>query len=388
MQKDKRLHSDIEVSPRRKRYANRKRLTDIGMSLNPDSKNIRVAIYVRVSKEEQVEGHSLDAQRNVCVEFAQKRGWGVMEIYEDPGFSAKDIQRPAFQKLMKDVENGNFDVVMVHKLDRFSRSISDTLASFKFMDENKVAFTSATENFDFSTAQGRLFFNMMTVFAQWYLENLSAESVKGKKELFNKGLHNGAPPFGYIKNKEAKKIEIVQEEADAVRVAFDLAAAGAHTHRMIADILDRDFKTRRGRHWSKDTVANMLRNEFYYGMVSFRDKIRPGVHDAIITKELFDKAQLVTRDRSTGNRRYVFPQHSKKGKPTMGTKYYILQRIIRCDACERYLRIQSSPTHKYYKEVSAERGLECALAAKSVSMKKMDQKVVELLGALRLPPNW
>ena len=117
---------------------------------------------------------SLGAQRNVCLEIAQKRGWNVVNIYEDPGFSAKDVKRPAFQRMMLDAENNLFDVVLVHKLDRFSRSIADTLSSFKHLDDHKVAFTSATENFDFSSAQGRLFFNMMTVFAQWYLENLSA----------------------------------------------------------------------------------------------------------------------------------------------------------------------------------------------------------------------
>ena len=388
MEKDKTTKSDIEISPRRKRYAHRKRLTDVGTALNPNQENVRVAIYVRVSKEEQVEGHSLDAQKSVCNEFAKKRGWKVKEIFEDPGFSAKDVKRPAFQKLMKDAGDDLFDVVLVHKLDRFSRSIGDTLSSFKHLDDNKVAFTSATENFDFSSAQGRLFFNMMTVFAQWYLENLSAESVKGKKELFNKGLHNGAPPFGYIKNKETKKIEIVPEEAEAVKMSFELAAAGSYTHRMIADILDRKFKTRRGRHWSKDTLTNMLRNEFYYGMVSFRDKIRPGVHEPIISKDLFEKAQMVTRDRFTGKRSFVFPQHSKKGKPTVGTKYYMLQRIIRCEACDRALRIQSSQTHKYYKEVSAERGLECKLAAKSVNMHRMDEKVIKALSALCLPTGW
>ena len=388
MQKDKNPNSDNEISPRRKRYSNRKRLTDVGTALKTDQKNIRAVIYTRVSKEEQVEGHSLDAQRNVCDEIAGKRGWKLVEVYEDPGFSAKDVKRPAFQKMMADAENDHFDVVLVHKLDRFSRSIGDTLTAFKHLDDCKVAFTSATENFDFSSAQGRMFFNMMTVFAQWYLENLSAESVKGKRELFNKGLHNGAPPFGYIKNKEAKKIEIVPEESEAVKTAFELAASGTYTHRMIAEILNRKFKTRRGRNWSKDTVTNMLRNEFYYGMVSFRDMIRPGLHGPVITKELFDKAQLITRDRFTGHRRYIVPQHSKKGKPTVGTKYYMLQRIIRCDCCDRYLRIQSSPTHKYYKEVSAERGLECKLAAKSVSMERMDQNIIQALSALRLPKDW
>ncbi len=388
MPNDKNAHSDIEISPRRKRYANRKRLSEVGTALNSSQKDIRAAIYTRVSKEEQVEGHSLGAQRNVCLEFAQKRGWNVVNIYEDPGFSAKDVKRPAFQRMMLDAENNFFDVVLVHKLDRFSRSIADTLSSFKRLDDHKVAFTSATENFDFSSAQGRLFFNMMTVFAQWYLENLSAESVKGKREMFNKGLHNGAAPFGYRKIQETKKIEIVPEEGEAVKMAFELAASDAYTHRMIAEILNRKFRTRRGRNWSKDTVTNMLRNEFYYGMVSFREMIRPGLHEPLITKELFVKAQTSTRNRFARNNKRVLPQHNKKGKPTVGTKYYMLQRIIRCEACDRYLRIQSSRQQKYYKEVSAERGLECKFSARSVQIRVMDRKVIEMLSTLRLPVDW
>ena len=84
MQKDKNPNSDIEISPRRKRYSNRKRLTDVGTALKTDQENIRAVIYTRVSKEEQVEGHSLDAQRNVGVELAGKRGWKLVDVYEDP----------------------------------------------------------------------------------------------------------------------------------------------------------------------------------------------------------------------------------------------------------------------------------------------------------------
>lgn len=175
----------------------------------------------------------------------------------------------------------------ITKADQCKQGLHD--GTLNGLIDHKVAFTSATENFDFSSAQGRLFFNMMTVFAQWHLENLSAESVKGKREMFNKGLHNGAAPFGYRKVKETKQIEIVPEEGEAVKMAFELAASDAYTHRMIAEILNRKFRTRRGRNWSKDTVTNMLRNEFYYGMVSFRDMIRPGLHEPIVTKELLSR---------------------------------------------------------------------------------------------------
>ena len=228
MNKVKALKSDVESGTKRKRYVRRKRLTDVGTAVDPDQENVRVAIYVRVSKEEQIEGHSLDAQRNTCIEFAQKRGWQVRDVYEDSGFSAKDVQRPAFKKMMTDAGEDLFDIVLVYKLDRFSRNFGDTLSSFKHLDDNKVAFTSVMENFDFSSAQGRSFLNTMSTIVQQYLENPSAEIEKGKKEIINKGLHNDDPPFGYIKNKETKKIEIVPEEAEAVKMLFELAAAIKH----------------------------------------------------------------------------------------------------------------------------------------------------------------
>lgn len=152
MRKDKTQKSDVEIGLRRNRYANRKRLTDVGTALSPNQKIVQVAIYVRAPKGEQVERHSLDAQRNACIEFAQQRGWQVRDVYEDLGFSARDAQRPAYMKMMTDAGNGLFDAVLVHKLDRFSRNIEDILSAFKYLDDNKVAFTSATENFYFPIA--------------------------------------------------------------------------------------------------------------------------------------------------------------------------------------------------------------------------------------------
>ena len=84
MQKDKNSNSDIEIGPRRKRCSNRKRLTDVGTALKIDREHIRAVIYTRVSKKKQVQGHSLDAQRNVCDEIARKRGWKLVDVYEDP----------------------------------------------------------------------------------------------------------------------------------------------------------------------------------------------------------------------------------------------------------------------------------------------------------------
>jgi len=387
---DRPLPHDAEVIPRRRHFANRKLLTDGVGTKNTNQEGLRVAVYSRVSSEEQVEGHSLDAQKNVCREVSERRGWIVVENYEDPGYSAKDDKRPAFKQMIADAQKDKFDVILVHKLDRFSRSIEQTLSYFRLLNEHGVVFASATENFDFTRPEGRLFFNMMAVFAQWYLENLSTESVKAKEELFRKGLHNGLAPFGYVKDKKSRRCEIVPDEAEQVKAAFELAATGNYTHRMIADLLNENYTTRRGRLFSKDTVIAMLRNEFYYGMVSYRENIRPGIHEPIITKELYEKSQEMTRSRASSKKGAILSQHNKNGPKRLERKYYLLQRIIRCDHCGRYLRIVPADHAKnhYYREVSAERGLTCDIAGKTIRMDLADNQVLEVLGKLQLPDDW
>ena len=385
---DRPLPEDAVASHHRKKASYRVGLSDGLNTLNTNQAGLRIAIYTRVSSEEQVEGHSLGAQKNICREFTERRKWVIVEYYEDAGFSAKDDRRPAFKRMIADAEQGLFDAILVHKLDRFSRSIEQTLSYFKRLNECEVVITSATENFDFTRPEGRLFFNMMAVFAQWYLENLSSESIKGHEELFRKGLHNGTAPFGYQKDKKARKLVVIPEEAEIVKAAFELSASGNYTHRMIADFLNTQFKTRKGRLFSKDTVTNMLRNEFYYGMVSLRENIRPGIHEPIITKELYDKSQEVTRDRMSTNKGRLMRQHKKDGSTTTTIRYYMLQRIICCDSCQRHLRIQTSNYYNYYKEVSLERGLECDHAGRSVRMNETNDNLLKLLSHIILPTDW
>ena len=383
---------DVKKSHFRRSAVNRPRLADSTVKID-ELEDVRVAIYVRVSKEDlENEGYSIEAQKSVCRQLCAERKWTVIEIYEEPGISAKDDKRPEFQRMIADSARGAFNTVLIHKLDRFSRNIDNTLHYFKVLAANNVVLVSATEKFDYASAQGRLFFRMMAVFAQWYLENLSAEAIKGKEEMFRQGRHNGAPPFGYLRNEKTRQIEIVPEEAEYVKMAFELAASGTYTHQMIADIFNKKFLTRKGNRWSKDTIQSMLHNEFYYGMVVHLDDVRPGQHTGIISQELYEKIREKSLMRARTPRNFLFKKHSHSGKPVVVTEeqpaYYLLQRILRCEACERPLRIQSTGTHRYYREVSAERGLSCTLEKKSIRMDLADQAVLELLGQLRLPEDW
>ena len=373
----------IGITSSRKRQKNRSRprpLMDGGSANKEYGPNTPVAIYTRVSTDEQAEkGLSLSAQQNACRKFADHREWTVVEVYEDPGYSGKNDKRPDFQNMLEGARQGTFKVVLIHKLDRFSRNIDSTLKNFRFLNDHDVTLASVTEEFDYSTPMGRMFFHMMAVFAQWYLENLSAETAKGKKERVRKGLHNGSLSFGYKSAGSREPAELVPDEAEATHGAFELYSTGEYSNRQIADYLNqKGFKTRRGRRWSKDAVREFLQNDFYCGVVSYKDEKWPGKHEPIIDKDLFNKCLSVRNKRSRRSKSY-----SSKPK-----RHYLLQRIIRCDRCGRHLRMQSTRMHFYYREASRDRGLICEHAGTSIRMDHADPQVLDILTKLRLPQNW
>lgn len=380
-------NAKVEYSRRRKRSLNRPRLMDGENTVNPDHlpKGTPVVIYVRVSSEEQVEGYSLSAQERFCREFAEKRHWEVVGVYSDPGHSGKNDRRPGFQKMIRDAEQHKFQAILFHKLDRFSRNVENALRYFKELNEIDVTIASVTEDFDYTTAQGRLVFRMMALFAQWYLENLSSEVVKGKMEMARRGIHNGRLPFGYIKNNEGKVV-IVEDEAKVIQQAFELYATGEYTNQTIADFLNESgHKTRRGRNWSKDTITDFLKNEFFYGKVAYRDQLWPGRHEPIITKELFEACMEVRKKHASKPRTHVSKAKVKH--------INLLQRIIYCNHCGRPLRIQTvsvenGKKYGYYQEVSKMRGLECEFSSKVVRMKVAEDQVFAFLSDLRLPEDW
>ena len=355
------------------------RLMDSGGTVKEFGPGTLVAIYIRVSMTEQIEGFSLSAQERACRAFAEQRQWEVTIIYEDPGHSGKNEKRPGFQSMLLGARAHQFRIVLVHKLDRFARSIDTTLKVFRELNSCDVTLASVTEDFDYTTPMGRMVFHMMAVFAQWYLENLSAETVKGKHERSIKGLHNGRVSFGYIKVLGTKIAQLEPLAAAAVRKAFEMYRSGQYTDRQIAEYLnEQGFLTYNKHKWSKDTVRVMLQNEFYYGMVSYRNELLPGQQTPLITKEEYDEAQAIRAKRA----------HRPKSYTSTPKRYYLLQRLAHCEKCERPLRMQGASEHYYYKDASRERGLECPHANQSIRMELADEQVLALLGGLRLPDDW
>lgn len=380
------IHKDKEqvvYSSRRKRSLNRVRLMDMDKTANPNQlpPGTEIAVYSRVSSEEQVHGYSLDAQINACKAFAAQRKWKIVKFYSDPGHSGKDDRRPGFSRMIADAQNQQFKAIIFHKLDRFSRNVEQILGYFRDLNSWDVLIASVTEEFDYTTAQGRLVFRMMALFAQWYLENLSAEVVKAKVEMARRGIQNGSAPFGYIKDTENNKILVVEEEAQLVKTAYELYASGNYTDQTIADFMNKSgLKTRRGNKWSKDTVADFLQNEFYYGKVAYRDQLWPGRQPAIITKELFDSVKEVRARHAVRPRSHLAFNKLRRVS--------LLRRIVCCSQCERPLRVQVTKGYGYYIETSLYRGKDCVDSHARVSMKKMDRLVLDLLRNIHLPETW
>jgi len=275
---------------------------------------MRAALYARVSTTEQVEGYSIDAQRRAFRTLCQGRGWEPVAEYVDEGKSARSdkvSKRPAFRQALADAQAHVYDVLVVHKLDRFSRNLRITLESFDVLGKAGVAFVSVTEQMDFTTPYGRFALSMLGALAQLYSDNLSQETKKGKNERKAQGLYNGILPFGVMKGLDGmpkphdgiwhirdKNGNVVQERPatyDGLLLAFELAARG-ETDRDIAHALNargyRTWGTHGSNPFSKDTVGGMLQNHFYIGeLPDGKGGWLKGKHSPIVHLELFEATQ-------------------------------------------------------------------------------------------------
>ncbi len=338
---------------------------------------LRVGLYSRVSIEEQAEGHSIDAQLRITREFAERKGWIVTQEYVDSGFSGTNDQRPGFQKMLRDALSGDIQVTLFHKLDRFSRSITDILEYFHLFESHGILLASATEPFDFTTPHGKAHFHMLAVFAQWYIDNLSAEISKGKKQRALKGLHNGRLPFGYLKS-DSGVARIVPEEGEVVLQAFEAYATGNYTDRQIAELINESgLLTRSDRRWSKDSVRDFLQNEFYFGKVKYKGDLLPGLHTPIISQELFDRCQEVRASHRCAPR-----SHSPRFRT------YVLNRILYCAICGETIRAQSCRGYRYYRDVTNSRGLHCPVSGTTVRAETAEDEIGTILRNFRLPEDW
>jgi site-specific DNA recombinase len=266
----------------------------------------RCAIYTRKSTEHNLdlEFNSLDAQREACEAYVKSQaheGWRLVpDRYDDGGLSGASLDRPALQNLLADVGAGRITIVVVYKVDRLTRSLADFAKLVELFDQHGVSFVSITQSFNTTSSMGRLTLNVLLSFAQFEREVIG-ERVRDKIAASKrKGLWVGGPvPLGY--RCIDKKLEVVPEEAEAVRTIFtrylELGSIGA----LLAELDRRGIRTKvNGRRdggrsggicFGVGSLAHLLKNRFYIGEITYRGEVHHGEHEPILTRDLFEAVQ-------------------------------------------------------------------------------------------------
>lgn len=294
----------------------------------------RVLLYIRVSTHEQaMEGYSVGEQTERLEKYADAMGWTVVKTFTDPGYTGADTHRPGLRELIRAVEAGHADKVVVYKLDRLSRSQKDTLYLIEdvFL-ENNTDFVSMSENFDTATPFGRAIIGILAVFAQLERETIKERMIMGREARAKNGYYCAGrrilTGYDYIDGL----LKVNEYEAMLIKQIYQMFNGGTPI-RTIADTLNDRGLYHRATPWDDTTIRRLLDNRHYIGEVKFGGKWYPGRQNPIIDRDTFDSAQKLLKIRADS---YVYS--NKHSVPLTG--------FIFCGCCgAKYHRQLWKPKH-------------------------------------------
>lgn len=246
----------------------------------------------------------------------KSQGWPDYELYADPGFSGKNLERPAIQKLIKDCEDGKIDTVLVFKLDRLSRSQKDTLYLIEeVFNNNEVGFISVRESFDTTSPFGKAMIGILSVFAQLERETILERTRIGLKKRAENGYWRGGgkTPFAYDYDKEAGMLVVNGER----KVIFDLMKTlrlQGYSYNELSKVTGYD----------ESWIQGILSSKTNLGKIPFKGELYDGKHEAIISEEEYKQLQTIEKQRSRN-------QHAN---------HYLLSGKIYCGNCGAKYRYQ------------------------------------------------
>lgn len=344
------------------------------MDRNAEQSPLRVAIYLRVSTDEQVDKYGLDAQRAAVEGLIKSKGKlddgtgrdkmvlaGNPYIYIDNGISGtvKIQERPAFSRLIEDITNTShkpFDMVAVFKIDRFARKLTILMDILDLFEKQKIEFISATESIDTSTPFGRAMLGIMGVIAELERETIIERTQKGRQIAIQSGKHMGGyTPYGYQKDENGRLVILPEEKAIVERI-FNQFIIEKLTPQKIADLLTESeilspdasavkYKKHKGKSrktnsphfWRAEKIRDILSDEVYAG-VSYSNKSKKGKrlpksewvlsthkHEAIILTHVFELAQERLEDLA--DRKTLSNRNTEN-------RLYLLSSLLKCDHCK------------------------------------------------------
>jgi len=291
---------------------------------------MRAVIYPRISKEDQ-SAYSLEGQIFECKKYIEEKGYTLGEIYVEDGYSAKNMKRPALQRMLVDLANKKFDIIVIWRLDRLTRDTLDGLNMVIVLFRPKgVEFASVTEDIDTSTPDGMMMFTIRLSMAQNEREKIAERSSMGQVTRAKTGKRNtSAKPYGYNVG-EGLSLSINEEEAEIVRDIFNMYVSGFGREKIARYLNGIPVPSPRGSIWFELIIGNILKNPVYKGATHYKRKqdaeekriVVPNMHEAIISPGMWDLAQTIRarrRDNDMNMSSYEFP----------------FSTIVKCGECGR-----------------------------------------------------
>lgn len=310
----------------------------------------KCVLYPRVSTEMQVDGYSLEGQKNGLKRFAEREEMQIVGIYEDAGKSGKSIEgRPAFKQMLSDIKRGlEIDYILVYKLSRFGRNAADILNSLEFIQSYGINLICIEEGIDSSQTSGKLLISVLSAVAEIERENIIEQTMNGRREKARQGGWNGGfAPYGYSLKDNHLLIE--ETEASAIRIIYEKYANSNLGLNGIAKYLNlqgiKKIPRQNGKleNWSGHFVRQILDNPVYCGKIAYgrrtKEKVKgskndyrqvhtddyileEGQHESIVSEELWNKVR--TKRSATG-----IKQASKIGRD----RAHLLTGVLKCPKC-------------------------------------------------------
>ncbi|MCX4319040.1 recombinase family protein [Lachnospiraceae bacterium 38-14] len=292
----------------------------------------RVALYIRVSGEEQkIHGLSLEAQQERLETYARERGWIITGIYIDAAKTARKNlhKRAEFQRMIESVKRNEIDILLFCRLDRWFRSVADYYKVMEILQEHHCEWLTTDEEYDTTTANGRLYINVKLSIAQ------NEADIDGERidvvfdsKIAHGTVVSGSCPFGFRVNEE-KKLEIVEDKASIVQDAFSRYESTVSQRGTIKYI-----REKYGVNWCPATFQRMLHEKLYTGIYDRGGRINENFCPPIITHEQFDHVQKLTK---------------KNARSVPSGKIYIFTSILVCNECNHKLVGYQTRNYYYYR---------------------------------------
>lgn len=295
----------------------------------------RAALYIRVSTLEQAqEGYSVGEQKERLIAYCKAKDWLIADIYVDGGYTGSNLKRPGIQKLI--AETDKFEMVLVYKLDRLSRSQRDTLYLIEeVFRPNDVDFISMQESFDTSTPFGKAMIGLLAVFAQLEREQIKERTWMGRVARAKTGLYHGGGniPIGY--EYSDGKLVINPYEAEQVKKIYEWYLSGSSLKAITDRLQDEGYTNKYSSYNSWSSVRNILGNETYTGRLHFGDIVVENAHEAIISDEQYKAAQVLR-----GKKQELYG-------PAFQSKH-MLTGLMFCGKCGARYYLRNSGKYSYY----------------------------------------